>query len=333
VLDISIPHDINPEVTWKDSLIEPGAEGGDPHYPVMEREYTTPAGTLRHAVRRTGEVQGPGWVVQPDHVPLIEDFNIPRGVEHAVSTPADIPVIGHLYRSPGSSIRVWLDDRMESLTAFTRDHGVATQAWTAFGMDGVVWLTGAEGAVLMAMDHPEEFGRLVDIIAEADYGRTELACSHQAVDMVVQRGWYSSTDFWSPRLFDTFVFPRLKELVDLVHRHGKKFAYTMTTGVELLGGRLVDAGVDVLYCIDPVQDSITVERGRELFGDRMTLVGGTNSVSLSSRNEKLIRDEVKHALEVLGPTNRFILQPVDAVFPDTPWESVQIMIDTWKECR
>lgn len=24
---------------------------------------------------------------------------------------------------------------------------------------------------------------------------------------------------------------------------------------------------------------------------------------------------------------------VDAVFPDTPWESVQIMIDTWKECR
>jgi hypothetical protein len=42
---------------------------------------------------------------------------------------------------------------------------------------------------------------------------------------------------------------------------------------------------------------------------------------------------VKHALDVLGPTGRFILHPVDAVFPDTPWESVERMIDAWKRWR
>jgi len=46
----------------------------------------------------------------------------------------------------------------------------------------------------------------------------------------------------------------------------------MTTGVETFGSRLADAGVDVLYFIDPVMDSLSLIKARELFGDRMTLV-------------------------------------------------------------
>ena len=53
---------------------------------------------------------------------------------------------------------------------------------------------------MMAMDAPEAFGQLIDMIAETDYARTELAAATDGVDMVCQRGWYSSTDFWSPRL-------------------------------------------------------------------------------------------------------------------------------------
>ena len=35
-------------------------------------------------------------------------------------------------------------------------------------------------------------------------------------------------------------------------------------------------------------------------------------------------------MNVLGPTNRFILHPMDAVFPDTPWEGVERMIEAWR---
>ena len=31
-----------------------------------------------------------------------------------------------------------------------------------------------------------------------------------------------------------------------------------------------DAGVDVLYFVDPVLDRISLEKAKELFGDRMT---------------------------------------------------------------
>ena len=47
----------------------------------------------------------------------------------------------------------------------------------------------------------------------------------------------------------------------------------------------------------------------------MTMVGGTNALSLASGDPKRIRDEVRRAIEVLGPTNRFILHPMDAIFP------------------
>jgi hypothetical protein len=328
VLDVSVPWSVDPTVTWQDERLPAGTI--DPQ-PVLVRDYQMPTGQLRHAVRVTGEDPGKGWVVQPDHVPLFEDYNIPRGVTHAVSRPEDVPVIRHLYAPPDLVARAWLHERMEHVRGFADEHGVPVQAWSAFGMDGIVWLTGVEGAVMLAVDAPLAFGQLVDLIAETDLARTELAASTPGIDMVVERGWYSSTDFWSPKLFDQFVFPQVQQMAAVAHKYGKKFAYTMTTGVERLGPRLADAGVDVLYFVDPVQDRLSLERARELLGGRMTLVGGTNALTLSSGDLKRVCEEVWRAVEVLGPTDRFILQPTDALFPDTPWDGVATMIGAWKE--
>jgi uroporphyrinogen-III decarboxylase len=133
-------------------------------------------------------------------------------------------------------------------------------------------------------------------------------------------------------LFDEFIYPHLCRLTELAHAHGKKFAYTMSTGVEILGPCLADAGVDVLYFIDPLMDAITLEMAAELFGDRMTVVGGISVISLNEEKDQ-IREKVKKAIEIFGPTNRFILHPVDSLFPDTPWEGVEAMIEAWKEFR
>jgi hypothetical protein len=330
ILDVSVPWSVDPAVTWQD--IKNPAGGNQPN-PVLERTYHTPAGTLHHAVRQTGEDPGSGWVIQPETVQLFEDLNIPRALKHIVSQPEDVPLIRYLFCTPDEKARAWYTGRMRSVKTFADQYGIAVQAWSAFGMDGIVWLTGADGAVIMAMDTPKTFGQLVDIIAEADYGRTELALTTGGVDMVVQRGWYSSTDFWSPKLFDAFVIPHLKEQVDLAHRHGKKFAYVMTTGVEKLGPRLVDVGVDVLYFVDPVQDRISLEKARDLLGNKMTLVGGTNALTLASGDRNRICAEVRQAIDVLGPTQRFILHPVDGLFPDTPWSSIEMLIEAWREAQ
>jgi len=327
LLDVSIPWSMDPRVTYRDSAQPAGTDGP---YPVLVREYETPAGPLRHAVKQT-DPEPPGWPIQPNCVPLIEDFNIPRAVEHAVSSPADVPALPYLYGPPDAAARERFAERMAVVGAFAREQGVAVQAWSAFGMDGVVWLTGTEGAIMMALDQPDAFGQLVDHIAATDYARTELALTSPDVDLVVQRGWYSSTDFWSPPLFDRYVFPHLQELAELVHRHGRKLGYVMTTGVQKLGPRLADAGVDLLYFVDPVQDGVDLAWARDELASRMTLVGGTNALSVGSGDPARLRREVEVAMDLLGPTNRFILHPVDALFPDTPWEGVETLIAAWKE--
>jgi hypothetical protein len=328
LLDVSVPWSLSPEVRFTESLL-PAGQGGI--YPVRVREYETPAGTLRHAVSQTAP-EPPGWPVQPDCVPLIEDFNIPRAVEQAVSSPADVAAVPYLFAPPDEAARQWFAQRLAQVAPFARQQGVAVQAWSAFGMDGVVWLTGTEGAIMMALDQPLAFGQLVDHIAATDRARTELALSSPDVDLVVQRGWYSSTDFWSPALFDQFVFPHLQELASLVHRQGRRFGYVMTTGVERLGPRLAEAGVDVLYFVDPVQDGVDLTWARDELAPRMTLVGGTNALSVGSGDPTRLRQEVQRACESLAPTNRFILHPVDALFPDTPWEGVEALLAAWKEC-
>lgn len=332
VLDVSVPWSQAPEVQVHDRVLAPGSAAGDARYPVLEREYRTPSGVLRHAVRKT-DPEPPGWPFQPDCVPLIEDYNIPRAVRHVVSGPGDVPAMRYLFAPPDDGQRQWLRDRVAALRSFADREGFLVQAWTAFGMDAVVWFMGAEGAVLMALDEPQAFGRLVESIAETDYARTELALQTPGIDLVCQRGWYSSTDFWSPTLFDQFVIPHLARLAALAHRHGRPLAYVMTTGVERLGPRLAEAGVDLLYFIDPVQDHVSLERAREQMAGRMTLVGGTNALSLASGSRERIRQEVHEAIALLGPTNRFVLHPVDALFPDTPWAGVEALIEAWQECR
>jgi hypothetical protein len=329
VLDVSVPWSMDASVTYTDR--EESAGAPDDHHPVMVRDYQTPGGALRHAVRRTGEEVGPGWVLQPGHVPLIEDYNIPRAVEHAVRTPADVDKVKYLYRPPDAGGRAWFAERMARVKAFADGEGFPVQAWAGFGMDAVVWFTGAEGAILMALDEPRAFGRLMDIVSETDLARVELASTTPGVDLVCERGWYSSTDFWSPALLERFLFPHIRALSDVAHQHGRRFGYVMTTGVELLGPRLADAGVDVLYFVDPIQDRIRLEKARDLLGGRMTLVGGTNALSLQSDDPGRIRREVAEAVRVLGPTNRFILHPVDSIFPDTPWEGVTTLVSAWKE--
>ena len=127
---------------------------------------------------------------------------------------------------------------------------------------------------------------------------------------------------------------RERMLAAMAHHKGKLFAYVMTTGVMTLGTDLMEAGVDLLYYLDPVQDRVDLAQAKQRFGGRMAVAGGINSsITLGKGSPQEIRDAVKAALSVYGRGGGFILSSVDALFPDTPWQNVRTMIEAWKEYR
>jgi len=105
----------------------------------------------------------------------------------------------------------------------------------------------------------------------------------------------------------------------------------MTTGIMPMLPMLKEANIDLLYFVDPVQDKVDLKILKQRLGGQFALAGGVNSsITLGKGSPEEICRAVHTAVETLGPTN-FILSPVDALFPDTPWENVKIMIDAWRE--
>ena len=323
VLDVSVPWGMNPEVETKDWQ----------ETDVLCREYSTPAGKLVQKVRQTKEEIPPGWVIQPDRVKLIEDFNLPRSVKFTVSETEDIPKLKYLLAEPGEEQRKEYSRRISLIKDFSSKEGVPVQGWSVFGMDGVIWLCGIERAILSSIEEPEFFQKLVDAVFEFDLMRTKIMIEAGGVDMIVQRGWYSSTDFWSPDLFRKYVIPNLKKMTDVVHNAGLKYGYVMTTGVMNFIGDLEEAGVDLLYYVDPEQDRVDLNKIKDKLEGNLAAAGGINtSISLTKGSKEEIRQAVFHAIRTLGD-KKFILSPVDALFPDTPWENVETMISAWKEAQ
>lgn len=246
-------------------------------YALLHREYNTPSGVLRHTVQQTKENQGAGWVIQPEKVPLFEDFNVARAVKHAVSGLKDLPKLRYLLQGPTSEQSAEYKKRIAQVRTFAADEWVLVQGWSAFGMDGIVWLSGVEGAIIAALQNPTFFQEFVDTMFEFDKRRTEIMLDIGGVDMIVQRGNYSSTDCWSPELFRHFILPHLKELASIVHQAGLRFAYTMTTGLMPLLELLKEADIDLLYFVEPVQDNAHLRLLKKQLGRKFALAGGVNS--------------------------------------------------------
>lgn len=329
ILEASPPWSPHPDVRIRDWQ-EPPTEAE--RYPLLCRTYETPAGNLEHKVRKTDEDSEPGWVLQPNHVPLFEDFNVGRGVRHAVLDADDLPKLRYLLQDPAPDQLAAYCERMTRVRQFADAHGVLVQGWSAYGMDGIIQLCGVEGAVFAAMTQPDYFQELVDLMYAFDRRRTEMMLNVGGVDVVVQYGWYSGIAFWSPKLFERFLLPYLQKLVALAHQAGVHFAYVMTEGVLPMADLLLASGIDLLYWVDPVQDKADLAVVKKKLGGRMAIAGGINSaVTLGRGSREEIRQAVHSAVRTLGPGGGFILSPVDAIFPDTPWSNVEAMIDAWRE--
>ena len=99
---------------------------------------------------------------------------------------------------------------------------------------------------------------------------------------------------------------------------------------------ILDAGVDVLIGVDPVQGKGTglAEMKRRTRG-RMCLWGGVNGfLTVERGTSEEIRAAVAAALEALGPDG-LILSPVDNVRDesDRTWRNTEALIDTWRSAR
>ncbi|HUW55359.1 MAG TPA: uroporphyrinogen decarboxylase family protein [Planctomycetota bacterium] len=299
----------------------------DQRYPVLHKEYVTPAGTLSVAVNRTDD-----WPYG-DHVPFLNDYIEPRAVKHLVTSPDDLPALRHLLAEPTDDDLRDYRAAWKEAKGFAAEKGVLLAAGWGVGADALAWIFGLTNAVMTAVDDPDFLDELLDVISDWNRRRMEVILD-VGVDLFVRRGWYEGTSFWSPGLFGRFLLPRLQAEAELAHQAGAKFGYIMTVGANQFTDALLASGVDVVIGVEDVQDhGMDLAALKEKAHGKLALWGGVNGfLHIEEGTEDDIRKATAAALDALGPDG-FILSPVDNIRDpsEAVWKKVLTFVDTWKE--
>ena len=293
---------------------------------VLCKEITTPDGALTAKVHLT-----PDWA-HLQEVPLFDDWLVPRSREFLVKTRADLRALRHLLTPPSPHACETAAQVAAEARAFADERGVLLQAGWGVGLEAGVWLCGLERLVWAGIDEPVFVDEFAEMAHEWNVSRMRPVLE-AGVDLFVRRGWYEGTAFWSPEQFRRFVLPSLKVEADLAHAAGARFAYVHTVATMPVLHDLIEAGVDVLIGVDPVQGRETdLAAIREATRGRLCLWGGVNGfVTVETRAEADVRREVREALEFLGPEG-LILSPVDNVTDPSErvWRNVEALVDEWQ---
>jgi len=302
----------------------------DEKYPLLYKEYATPSGALRTVISKAED-----WPYG-DHVPLFDDYLIPRSKEFLVTDRDDLEHLKYLFMPPSEEDVNEFRETSRRAKELADSRGLLVTAGWGVGIEAACWMCGIEELILAAVYDPGFVEEMAQLIARWNQERMQPILD-VGVDLFVRRGWYESADFWPPDLFRQFILPSLEKEVHMAHDAGAKFGYIITTGTMPLLDILLESGIDVLIGVDPVQgrDTDLSELKRRLSG-KICIWGGVNgfvTVEMGSREE--IESAVATAISILAPGGGFILSPVDNIrdTSEEVWKNVQIMIEAWKKHR
>lgn len=128
----------------------------------------------------------------------------------------------------------------------------------------------------------------------------------------------------SPKTFEKFVFPYLKELVDFIHELGGSAGIHICGKIDKILGRIADTGAD-LISVDKAELSLV----KEVVKSGATIVG-----NISTTDEMLlgpvsrIHESCIKALETMkGYKGLYILSTSCDTSPNTPWKNIGAMMD------
>lgn len=319
-----LPVHCHPDVRireWRESI--PGSR-----YPILQREYVTPGGPLHVAANQTED-----WPYG-DRLLFVDDFIIARARKNLITMASDLDSLAYLLMPPDA-------ETIAHFRAASRANRELAQArdllrvyhWGVLA-DMAAWLCGLQELVFLAADQPALVEELLRMIADWNLARMQVVLD-EGIDLWVRRGWYEGCDFWSPGLYRRFLLPHLKKEVETAHARGVKFGYILTTGAMPLVDLILEAGVDVLIGLDPVQGGYDLRTVKAKARGRMCLWGGVNGFAVETGDPEQIRRAVQDALEVLAPDNGFILSPVDGIYDtsDRTKRNLRCFVDAWKDFR
>lgn len=192
-------------------------------------------------------------------------------------------------------------------------------------MNSLAAWRGTEAAIYDLIDDPafvdDVMDRATDISIEV--GKALIAAG---VDGIYIGDAWSSASIISPRQFERFCQPRYARAVEAFHALGAQvYIHICGNAVPLLE-MIADTGVDALEPLDPL-GGVRVDDAVRRIGDRVTLKGGVNTLTLLNGTPDDVRRETRAVLDAAyGKCRGLIVGSGDDIPRDTPFENIDAMV-------
>ncbi len=175
---------------------------------------------------------------------------------------------------------------------------------------------GTEQLIMKTYDDPSWVHQLLKIIK----GRKENyinTLSNTAYDIIELGGGDGCTSVISPSIFDDYVAPYDKSLIETAHKNGMKISYHLCGSKMALIDSIAHMGMDALETLTPVAmgGDADLRVIKEKLGDKMCLIGGFDqNNNFVSGTEEQTRQAVTKCFEEAGENGGYIIAPSDHFF-------------------
>jgi hypothetical protein len=139
--------------------------------------------------------------------------------------------------------------------------------------------------------------------------------------------WRASPEFLAPKLWNRFVWPYMKELIEIVVEEGGTPVLHFDASWDREIERLLE--LPIARCILALDGKTDIFRAKKILDGHMCLMGDVPPALLTLGAVDQVKDYCKRLLTEVGPSG-YIMAQGCAVPPDAKFENVKALVDSVK---
>ncbi len=248
----------------------------------------------------------------------------------AVASPLQSPEMLGTYRFPDVEQFVRVDELRERARYLKEktDYAVVGRAVDSYGpLERCSNLRGVENFMLDLGMNEEFVDALVSKVTDVFCRLIEiyLDAAGPYLDIFELPGddYAARHPIISPAMFDRFFAKAWQRMIGIVRQAAPhcKILFHSDGRMEPFLGRLIDLGVDVFHCLEPLPN-VDIADVKARYGDRLCFLGAIDIKQTMPGDIAGIHAEVKERVRVLAPGGGYIVAPANHLQPDVPPENV-----------
>lgn len=220
--------------------------------------------------------------------------------------------------------------------AWGGEYAILGGDWSPFWHDSID-LFGMENLYYKMYDQPEvveaAYRHMVDFYAKVSERIFDAAADVIDIMFIGNDLGSQIGPLLGMELFEKFVLPPIRRLIDMGHVHGLKVMLHCCGGFELLIPPLIEAGLDGLHAIQPCCRRMELQALKDNYGGRMLFNGAIDSqYVLIDGTPETVREDTRKVLDVMKPGGGYVAGAShDTILEETPLENVLAMFDAIRE--